>query len=336
MLLRRASLLVLLVACDGPAPLDAGRDAGVDGGTDAGRDAGRLRVDAGVDSGHDAGPTDPGWEPWATLDEADCTIERARYPERLGALLWEPCAEQPEGCLRAVPGSGGSVVPPWFGTGPVYSRGAQIDERGRLIYKIGRIDGPPLAAWRSPPVEELLRRDRVCLVGIGLGEGYASVTAIFAKGDDGSEDVDWVFHAPIDAIGAADEPLAIVSPGVGAQRFYVSADLVAMWTGGFVHVVNADGRFRRNVSLGLSGIPQHGWVVGPHFLWYDWRNPVRIAHAGFEDAAAIFYGADPGDIKDFHTDGVEMAWLQGYDRPPGGRPGLRDTERIVPESLIHG
>lgn len=317
MLLRGALVAWLAVACSAPPQPDAGRDAGDAGPRDAGRDGGARPRDAGPDGGRDAGPSDPGWVTLATL-APDCVVERATRPEALPAPRFAPCEEQPEECLRSVPGTGGGTKPAWFDGERGYFTLPYRDERDRPVLVVERTDGPPIAGWRTPPRREMLERNRLCRVWWGVGEGYAAIVASFSTSVDPTQDVTWVYHAPLDEIATVTEPLTIIAPGIFAQRIEVSAEVMALWTGPSVWGIGADGR-QTVLDREMPGIPQNVTVVGGHVLWEDWADLVRVAHARMDEPASFFRRADPGDIKEMHSDGVELMWLEGYDRQPDGR-----------------
>ncbi|MCZ7680777.1 MAG: hypothetical protein M5U28_19195 [Sandaracinaceae bacterium] len=70
------------------------------------------------------------------------------------------------------------------------------------------------------------------------------------------------------------------------------------------------------MSATLPGIAQSVAVVGSDVLWEDWADLVRVAHGAPGRPGSLYHRADPADIKGFHTDGVDLAWVQGYDRQP--------------------
>lgn len=345
MLLKRAwPILLLSAACTTSAEPDGGVDAALDGGVDAGpRDAGRDArpvPDGGPDAGRDGGPRDAMWVPLARLPDG-CTIERALRPEVLFTPRWEPCAEQPEGCLREIRGLGparGYTDTGWFDG----ERGYFEVVGGGAHSMIAVTDGSAVAAWKVPNQRDLLERNIACSVRLGLGDGYAAVLAHYFNGDDPSRNVDWVFHAPIDEIGSVTEPIAVMSGPIlaagSAQRMAVSSELIGMWFGAGIWLVTSAGR-QGGVLTAESGIPQNISVVGSHALWEDWGSRVRVAHGSIDEPATIFRRADPGDIKAFRTDGVELTWLEGYDRQPDGHyarlelwaaPYVRDPADLEP------
>lgn len=319
---RRASwLLALAVACGSPEPSDAGGDAGRDGGRDGGRDAGRdggrdsgpaALADSGSDARVDGGPDDPGWVPLATLAEG-CTIERALHPERLFEVRWEPCEDGTDGCHRIASDVGLARSPGWFDGDQGYFTVIRGEPPGRRVVVIARTEGSPVAAWREPPSD----LPGACIVIVGIGDGYAAVMPSFFHGEDRTRDVDYVFHAPIDAIGTTTEPLAIIRPSVLPQRLAVSSQVIAVWNGPAIYAIAADGR-HGYVSVALPGIAQSVTVAGPDVMWEDWAELVRIAHGAVGRPGTLYHRADPADIKGFHTDGVDLAWVQGYDRQPDG------------------
>lgn len=324
MLLRGGLILglgALAVGCPSPAPTDAGVDAGHDAGRDAGVDSGtdagtHAPEDAGADAGVDGGPRDPGWVLLPGLPEA-CPIERAEHPERLLSIDWEPCPGHPPGCLREV--GRGVVTQPRVGwhDGDHGYFFAIVGEAPRAVVLV-RTDGVALAAWRDPPINP--DDSLVCAVHpTAVGDGYAAVVARSLDFDSPSTSREVVYWALIDEIGDA-PALGVIELGLNRGQWAdVSRDIVAVeeQPGGVVVAMGLDGQMEVLFSDEVQGIPQHARVVGEHVFWEDWADLTRIAHATLGNEATILHRADPGDIKHFHADEDGMAWIQGYDRPPG-------------------
>ncbi|MBX3268698.1 MAG: hypothetical protein KF729_00470 [Sandaracinaceae bacterium] len=327
---------VLLATCDGPSAPDAGEDAGHDAGRDAGSDAGHDAGprDAGHDAGHDAGPSDPGWAPWVTLEA--CTFERAERPEAVLRVDWEPCDLVPS-CLRPIQ-RGLNTSRGWFDGGEGFFQVTSIDDSRRATLALVAVSGRTLAAWRY----FLRRGEDVCLFDLGVGDGTIAIVPGYFDGTLSGRSIEHVFHGPLAALDEMVAPVAIVSPGVQPQTVAVSADVIAFWTGAWA--VAVDPATGRVVYLNepLEGIPQNVTVVGPHVLWEDWADLVRVAHADLGTAASLFHRADPGDVKGFGTDGVDLAWFEGYDRQPDGHyarlelwtaPYTRDPAALAPRRV---
>jgi len=105
----------------------------------------------------------------------------------------------------------------------------------------------------------------------------------------------------------------------GAQQFEISASTyVAVLSPSSKLEVYEDGR--SNTLRGL-GIPQSTFLVGRDVFWEDWTGGyvVRIYHGTVDGPGTVFFATPDGsDLKSFATDGVDMAWTQGYGVLPGG------------------
>jgi hypothetical protein len=309
---------VLLGNCNCIDPDWRWRDVGVDGGRDAspydsGRDS-ALR-DAVADEGTDAvavdgGPTDPGWVALPGL-AADCVIERAEHPERLGAFTWTDCGA---GCLRAVRGLDHDAV--GFGgafyvegRGWIASISAAADPHYDL-YKIMPIDGVPVAAWRFPHASP----NNCSTRGGTVGEGRGAIIA-HRVGDSMLTVVDdRIFAAAIDVLGTTDVPLAILgAPDVGNGRTIDGLGLGADAIG--IHVSPVAALLVQHAGSLTTVFPTNGWapaVAGDHVVWAEAGGPWRFWHWTPESGTEIYY--DPSDNITGHLlDQGTLVWVRGTD-----------------------
>jgi len=311
-------------ACGATAhPMDAGADAARDADRDAGpRDAGRDAGprDAGPDAGPaDAGPPDPaGWVPLPGLPDG-CVIERAEHPEALFTAEWIPCGD---GCLElAPPASGRRGFDPRVGHHDG-SRGyfgiVQTDPVtfGRRVV-LGTTEGAPLGAWRGPHWAE----EGVCQIGPEAVASRAAAFGIRIYGDSWPRQ-SRIYHAPLADIGLVTEPVAILDDRIlrgsnAVQHLAVSDTTVAaeVQPGGFIMVI--EGGAMRKLGGGLDpvvrGIPQNVHIVGHQVLWEDWDARIRMAAGSMTADARYYYEAAGADVLSTATDGVALAWMQGYD-----------------------
>ncbi len=326
LLSRGACLASLLVGCQ--ACVEAAGDAGLlDAGWDAGHDAG---IDAGYDAGRDAG-RDAGTAGWTRLPGLpdECAIERAEHPEVLFRPEWAPCAEQPVGCLREVPRHAVRTEVGWHdGARGFVALGSSIVD----------LDRGTIAAWRAPPQFD---DPWVCSVhAIGIGDGYGAMYANFHHFGAEERSLDHVYHAPLDEIGAIMEPVAVIAPGFSStpQHLAVSRSLVAaeMQPVGAT-VLFARGRWMASSAEPVVGIPQHVDVVGDYAFWEDWGSTVRIAIGALDRAPVFLRDIAPGRTRSFHTDGVDLAWVEIFDEPPSlelvTAPVVFEPSELAPRRL---
>lgn len=234
MLLSRALTLLAAAAigCSSPpvaedAGRDAGPDAGRDAGTDAGRDAGRAEprdsgVDAGSDGGDDAGGPRTAWERLPGMPD-ECPVKRAVNPELLYQPRWEPCPEQPDGCLRQV------HVWDSFFTDVGWHDGTE----GYVYMGVGGasmivgLETGTTAAWSAPSAD----LGMFCSVdAVGIGDGYGAMYAVYFNDRNRDLSLHQVYHAPLTEIGRVTEPVAVRVGGFGSstpQHVAVSRSLVA-------------------------------------------------------------------------------------------------------------
>jgi hypothetical protein len=316
------------------APADARQRA--DAGTP--RDAGRgSRPDAAADASPpvDAGPA--GWTPLEGIPEG-CRIERATNPGAVFTSRWEPCDHGLEGCQKIIKNMAVTGNGAFDGDRALFYLGRNIDSR-RLIV-LAQSEGPALGAWLGPRGIDL-PEDGLCQLGAPT---VSSDGAAFVIRTGASLRPDWrntVFHGAPDVIGSLDTPVGVLTPeligGGTPQRMDVSATTVASEVQSGVFIAQDGALVRRE----LDALPQSARVVGDHVLWEEWGRRVRVVHGTIDQEASVFYEID-GDVKGFDTDGVDMAWVQGYDRQPDGSyervelwtaPYVRDPADIEPRMV---
>lgn len=187
-------------------------------------------------------------------------------------------------------------------------------------------DGPALAGWR----EDTRTAGRNCFVNpIAAAEGRAAFGVFWLQSSDYEHRV---YADEVDRIRFASQPIAVLGHDVirGGHSFSqlgVTRDMtVAMGLSSFVAVITSDETRLLGRIPGLpAAVPQKPLAaVGPDVFWSDWTNYVRIAHASVDRDTELFLEVtEGGDVLDFRTDGVDMAWLQAYYAPNG-----YDYERI--------
>ncbi len=353
------SLAALVVGCAAPAgvdggPVDAGHDAGaVDAGWDGGRvDAGSRDAgfDAGLDAGpRDGGPDDPGWVRLPGLPD-DCAIERAEHPERIWTMEWQPCST-PDGSV--VPGC---VASPPTGANITDARrdGADVwlellgsdTSRGGRVVGLGPRDGPAWAAWREPP--EVDGDGIVCMVTAqAAGGGRATFIASLTDLNDESRSRGWLYLDTAASIRRATEPVHVFPAGFlpGARQvveLWITSDLLALQTSERSLYTYREGEWDTLTGRGtVEGLPQNVALIGDHLLWEAWRglDDVRLVHARWGEASAVWRDVSPSDAKGFGTDGIDLAWFDNHDRREDGSyartelwtaPYRRDLEAVVP------
>ena len=320
MLLDRHALAVVactttLLATCGPSPAtpDAGSDAGRDGGRDASVDAahGDTSRDTGVDArdtGTDAGPTDPVWVRLGGQQD-DCILERAEYPERAFSLSWESCGL---GCRRAVSERVGAVGGFVDASGVVFEIRGQ-DGTGADVRGLQTDDGRVLAAWHYADFEG---RDQCGIVPLAVGGGRVAFASFSFSPGDPSRNLDSVWVAPLDMIGDTTDPV-FQQPGfLGAaiERIFVSASHYAYQvSAGPLALRDEAGAGRLIGWTDFPGTPQNVSLLGGHLLFEMWDDSIRLASATIADAPTNWIDLSPGEVRNFGTDGVDMAWLQGFD-----------------------
>ena len=306
----------------------------------------------GHDAGpHDGGPDDPGWVRLPGLPP-ECPIERATYPERLWDVVWEPCTDRAgtvvPGCQSERRGGVMGVVNAWHDDHGTWLSmlGGDALGRGRIV-GIAAIDGPMLAAWHEPQI--LIEGDVFCAVtAVAVGGGRAVFVAQFMDETDLSRSRIWMYVATPETLGAAEEPVWIFPSGfVSRDRtiddLWISDRMIAIQPSpdGTLYTYRA-GEWDTLTGLGtVTGLPQNIALVGDHILWEAWRglDDVRLVHARWGEASSVWRDVTPGVTKGFGTDGVDLAWMEAFDRQLDGSyarlelwtaPYRRDLESIEP------
>lgn len=330
---KRALVSCLLLSGYGCGASERPRDAGAaDAATP--RDAAAGGRDAATDARTDVPAIpDPGWVDLPGLPEG-CVIQRAEHPEVLFEMSWEPC----EGAIRGCEQMTGTAFGEW---------GQHDGDRGYLhpfmrnrwpgfpqtdpdaviqIELLSSTEGPAFAAWRH----DLRTPGRNCfLLPLAAGEGRGAFGVFWLQSSDYEHRV---YADDLERIRFASQPIAVlghdlIRGGNAFTQLGVSRDMtVAMGLSSFVAIITADETRRLGRIPGLpAAVPQGPLsVVGPDVFWSDWTNYVRIAHASVDSDTELFLEIpEGGDVRDFRTDGVDMAWLQAYYKPNG-----YDYERI--------
>jgi hypothetical protein len=301
---------------------------------DAGRDA--ARPDAGgrdaarPDTGIDAGPVDPGWRRFPDIPPG-CDFQIAEDPDlAVGRFRFEPCPNRASGCRQLV------VDWPFVGPGlytlRMFDRGSFHDGHGYMnivrsaptalqYYEriILRDDGQVAVATR------ILRSDgvrRTCLSPeLFVGEGkWGAILAL--PGD--SEDVlgpTVVYGGELaDPVGTVRRIVTLTeaefgNPIDGLQRLRVGSSRMSgydrsqeVWSIGW----DGDARALPEPPGDLSSDDS---VVGDAVFYSTLgvRNFISVAVGS--SPARVFIDPDDGsEAASLESDGVDMAWYQGYER----------------------
>lgn len=190
------------------------------------------------------------------------------------------------------------------------------------------LDGPTASLLfdieRGVPVFAMRYHDagdgEVCFVNrVAFGQGHVAFPVVMVDFDRGYEET-WVFHGSVDEPEELAEPVLRFGdedlPGLGnvLQLSFASATTAAFQVQplGEMWIVE-DGVLARRANRGSAapGSPQGPQLVGRHLMWMEWEAKVRLAHATFDSPSEIFLDVPDADAI-FATDGVDLAWLQGY------------------------
>ncbi len=292
-----------------PQPRDAGFDGGQDAGSDSGQDA--QIDDAALDSAvGDAGP-DPLWT--AVPGSADaCVIEYARDPTAAYTPQWVACpAGAAPGCERLA-GQGG----------PIGER--FVDGELRVFVLTGSATqyvnvltshDAALQALRGPPPSD------PCHLGFaGVGGGRAVFSTSTATDANHYDERQYVLAEN----ASVWPPPAVVANRVNANLadiFLVSATTYGARIEPAAEIEVYEGT-RSSVlrGVGIGGSPEVMFLLGRDFFWEAWgAGYVARIFQGTVDGASLFYETPDGsDLKGFGTDGIDMAWTQGYGPHPDG------------------
>ena len=342
-----AGLLVSVLAagcgpCGTSAP--AAPDAGIDASRDAGRDLGPhggirdAMRDAIADASIDA---DAGADPqWTALPEHEtgCVIEYARSPQAVYAPSWVPCPDgMPAGCERLDMPSGVFIGASVNDTPMRMIVGVPATTPAGRVIVVASHDRALLAIRAPGPV--------ACYTGFEAAGGGRAVFTTWTDTDDRHYDER---HYVVDEVANEWAP-----PVTRVNRLKASvAQELEMSTAAYVAVVADASKIemyqdgRSNVLRGL-GIPQSTFLVGADVFWEDWGSGyvVRVYHGTIDGPGAVFLEmTDGSDLKSFATDGVHMAWTQGYgDRPDGvtfdryelwTAPYATDSASLTPRKVL--
>ena len=313
---------------------DAG-DAGRDGGRDAGRDSGRdASSDAGGDTMGDSG-VDPGW----TLlpGNADgCTLEYARDASAVYTPQWTSCpAGSPVGCERLDMPSGA------FGltfVGPEGFRFFVVLGDAETRFDVVSTHDHALQALRGPAGLPCTG----AMVGGGAGR-IVFVTHTFLPDRMDERDypvgeTDTVWGPPLRTVSRLGDNVAqeiLVSASAHAAAVQ-PAGILELYEGGRTTSL----RGRSGEELGPA------FLIGGDVFWEGWGAGyvVRVYHGDVATGATLFYETPDGsDLKGFATDGIDMAWTQGYGPRPGSfrfdryelwtAPFTADTAALAPRRV---
>jgi hypothetical protein len=324
-----ASLVLVVVSCDGPSGSDAGDalDATLDTSWDGGRDGGR---DARApDAPRDAGDLTT-WTRIARSLPEWCTLERADHPELLAdvQLVWTPCTER-DNCLRTAP-LGGGLNARWLSISDGYVLGQYEDLTRREHIVIVPLDGgPPVAVFRSNGVAE----DPGCSLRTGdLGEGRAALAVRLY--DTGGIHGAAYFVSPIAEAGSIDEPTVDDREHYDVdfpQELYVSATALLSEVQPINLLFSVEDGLHVPIFVDADFSAGYGqeYVFGDTVLWTAWGEPPYIAQGNANlSGGSPYFSQAPWRISHLWTDGVDMAWLSTLDERDAGGIVIRTTHEI--------
>jgi len=184
-------------------------------------------------------------------------------------------------------------------------------------------DGGRLVAIASREIALLALRSAgpgaVCRTGFEAAGGGRTVFNTWTQTDDRHyddrqyvvEEASHTWGPPVTRVNRFDSDVA--------QQFEISeSTYIGVLSPSMKLEVYEDGR--SNTLRGL-GTPQTTFLVGRDVFWEDWTGGyvVRIYHGTVDGPGTVFFATPDGsDLKSFATDGVDMAWTQGYGVLPGG------------------
>jgi hypothetical protein len=301
---------------------DAGRDA-------ARPDAGR-RDAARPDTGIDAGPVDPGWRRFPDIPP-DCDFQLAEDPDlAVGRFRFEACPNRVSGCRQLVvdwPTVSGRLQ-----TLRMFQRGSFHEGHGYVTFArsaptaiqyleriVLRDDGQVAAASRVL-LSDSVRR--TCLSpDLFVGQGkWGAILALPGRSED-------VLGPTVVYGGDLSDPAGTVhrvvtlteaefgSPLDGLQRLRVGSERLSgfdvsqeVWSLGW----DGDARVLPEPSGHLSSADA---VVGDAVFYTTLgsRNLIHLA-VGSSPAFDFLDPDDGSEATSLESDGVEMAWFQGYER----------------------
>lgn len=110
-------------------------------------------------------------------------------------------------------------------------------------------------------------------------------------------------RAPPRADGTTPQQLAVT-------RSVVVANMLG------VAVAFTRGRWGAIWGAPVTGNAQRVAAVGDFAFWEDWNGPIRIAVGSLDQPPQWLRDIAPGRVRKFHTDGVDLAWVEIQDSPP--------------------
>jgi hypothetical protein len=301
-----------------------------DAGRDAARPDARRRDAARPDTGIDAGPVDPGWRRFPDIPPG-CDFQIAEDPDlAVGRFGFEPCPNRSTGCRQLV--VDWPIVRPPLQTLRMSFQGGFHDGHGYLTFVrsaptavqyleriVLRDDGQVMVASR------ILMADRVrptCLSpALFVGEGkWAAILAL----PGASEEVlgpSVVFGGELmDPIGTVRRIVTLTevefgNPIDGLQYLRVGSRRISgfdrsqeVWSIGW----DGDARALPEPPGELSSADS---AVGDAVFYSTLGARNFISVAVGSSAAGVFIDPDDGsEAVSLESDGVDMAWYQGYER----------------------
>jgi hypothetical protein len=262
--------------------------------------------DAPEDAPLDSGPNDPEWVMLAGQPEG-VALYVARHPEHVLRVEWEDCGT---GCLRAVcPGSCG-----WLGG---YVEGTrrvawiQTPDSLQTAVLLDVETGIAIAAWKLWDVDEPTAR----LAAPAYGGGRAAISAKAYLGTGPNLISAWI--GPIETLATSRAPgyQVEVTASLLISRNFASATHQAFQFSPTSTLFLRDDADRR-VTFPARGVT--GTIVSPHLIddrvFYElWADHIRVWTATLDEPANVLIDVSPAEVRNSHTDGVTMTWLQGYD-----------------------
>lgn len=308
-----ALLLTTCTCATAPADLDAGMDAGrgwLDSGSrdaaraDATRDVGR---DAPEDGPPDGGPDDPEWVALEGQPEG-VFLYVARHPERVLRVTWEDCGA---GCLRAVcPGTCG-----WLGgfvDGERRVAWIQTPDSLQTAVLLDVETGTSVAAWKLWDVDE---PSTARLAAPAYGGGRAAISAKAYPVAGPNVISTWI--GTLETLATARTPSyqAEVTASLLISRNFVSATHQAWQISPTSTLFLRDDADRRIAfpERGVTGTIVSPRLIGDRVFYELWADHIRVWTATLDEPAHVLIDVTPAEVRNFHTDGVTMTWLQGYD-----------------------
>ncbi len=294
------------------------------------RSPGSALADGGRGEPPDAGgPRDSSvhvmqWVPFGDLPPLPdgCYIERATDPAVVLVPRWLPCGE---GCLHL------QRHP------ELTTRLLAADYRDEQLYFLAVVERPIRDApdTRDRPVGHIVLsgverphlaiRERWfglrewCGVDAVLDGGHILVAVITSAGDASAETEVSLYH---EALPGEWDPAVRdyeVSRQVSFAEAALSSSAVVFRSAGLAMLDPRTGGVRVLSDLRApEETARHPALAGDHLLWeVHGFDRFRIAHARLGADTALYHeitGPEPADVLALATDGVDVAWQQGYQR----------------------